>query len=138
MDRILRVTGPRQTTNPPFLLPSFSPVGETERGTVDGGRILPIPSARSGPPSPPTCPERGCSLPGRQSGAVHLGRCLPDVDTGVVVGGGGVSFVVVARSKRDGGEEQQQIRTDGWLDGCGRIVGRRRTRRPMTMHRHLK
>ena len=66
-------TDDESTIPPSLFLPRRR---DRERGTVDGGRILPIPSARSGPPSPPTCPERGCSLPGRAarctSAAVYL------------------------------------------------------------------
>ena len=76
MDRILRVTGPRQTTNPPFLLSSFSPVGETcGRGRTDPAHPLGPVSAAVAAHLPR--PSEG-ALPGRAarctsaSAAVYL------------------------------------------------------------------
>ena len=128
MDRILRVTGPRQTTNPPFLLSSFSPGGETDAdGRRDDGSC---PSPRPGlarrrrPPAPSKRESEGALCRARAErctsvAAVYL-MLIPAAATTE-----SALLLLLDRKGTNGGGKRAATDSDR---GLGRVVGR-----PMTM-----
>ena len=130
MDRILRVTGPRQTTNPPFLLSSFSPGGETDAdadGRRDDGSC---PSPRPGlarrrrPPAPSERESEGALCRARAErctsvAAVYL-MLIPAAATTE-----SALLLLLDRKGTNGGGKRAATDSDR---GLRRVVGR-----PMTM-----